>query len=178
MTNEPANLWGQINFQPLLIRKKEIVDKNKQIFDKKLDIKILPPAPVLQVSFSKIPNEILAGEIIPITMCLTNSGGGPIGDIYLACENPRWLLIDSEESEVPLSIKKEYIDFTNEALSKDKEARKQHVVTLRKSSDGSILSPEESFNVTVWIQAPYEKGNTDLKILLFYKMPKGYPSLE
>lgn len=80
-------------------------DKTIQ-YDKKLEINVLPPAPALNVSFSEIPQDVLAGEIIPITIHLINSGFVPINEIYVATENPRWLLCDINDAdqELPLSV--------------------------------------------------------------------------
>lgn len=78
-------------------------DKPPQ-YDKKLNLTILPPAPALHVSFTQIPTEVLAGEIIPITVYLTNAGSEPLNDIYVVADEPRWVLGDLNTQELPLSL--------------------------------------------------------------------------
>lgn len=73
-------------------------------FDKKLELVVLPPAPALHISFSQIPQELLAGEIIPITVILTNCGAETLTDIYVAAEESRWVLGDVNGQELPLSL--------------------------------------------------------------------------
>lgn len=73
-------------------------------FDKKLEVIVLPPAPALHISFTPIPQELLAGEIIPITVNLANAGAEPLTDIYVAAEDSRWILGDIDGQELPLSL--------------------------------------------------------------------------
>lgn len=74
----------------------------------------------------------------------------------------------------------EYKYIGNESLSRDKEARKQHAFKLVSSSDGTeaSLSPKESKTVTVWLQAPYKKGHTTLRLLFYYGLPSKYPKMK
>lgn len=70
----------------------------------------------------------------------------------------------------------DFKDLTNEALSRDKEACKQHAFKLFTSS-GGILQPKEGKAVTIWLQAPFKKGQTMLKLLFYYGTPAHYPKL-
>lgn len=70
----------------------------------------------------------------------------------------------------------DYKDLSNEALSRDKEARKQHSFKLFSSTNG-ILQPKESKTATIWIQAPFTKGQTTLKLLFYYGTPAHYPKI-
>lgn len=104
-TKEPSSLWGKLNFERITIKPDvpSAADKPLQ-FDKKLELSILPPAPALHVSFSPIPIEVLAGEIIPVTVNLMNAGAQALTDIFVASEYPRWILGDITRQELPLSI--------------------------------------------------------------------------
>lgn len=101
-TNEPNSLWGRLSFTTLPIRN-ELANQPIQ-FDRKLEIEVLPSAPALHVQFSSVPHEVIAGEVIPVTVTLTNSGAAPLGDIYAASETPRWVMGDDQE--LPLSVLK------------------------------------------------------------------------
>lgn len=73
----------------------------------------------------------------------------------------------------------DYKDLTNEALSRDKESRKQNAFNLLASRDGieQTLKPNESRTATIWLQAPLKKGQTNLKLLIYYGMPNEYPKI-
>lgn len=98
-------------------------------------------------------------------------------EIFVAVEDPRWILGDINGQELPLSVLRDYKDLTNEALSRDKEARKQHVFKLFSANNG-ILNPKETKSAIIWLQAPYKKGQTTLKLLFYYGMPANYPKIK
>lgn len=104
-TKETSSFWGKIDFESPIIKPDgpSAADKPPQ-FDKKLSLAILPPAPALHVSFTQIPMEVLAGEIIPITVYLTNAGAEPLNDIWVVADEPRWILGDLNSHELPLSL--------------------------------------------------------------------------
>ncbi|KAJ6641577.1 Trafficking protein particle complex subunit 8 [Pseudolycoriella hygida] len=179
-TNENSNLTGKLDFEPILIRPEgpSAYEKSPQ-YDKKLEISVLPPVSALHVSFSIIPDEVLAGEIIPIKVYLTNSGDDPLGSLYAATESPRWMLGDLDGQELPLSVLRDFTDLTNEALSRDKEFRKQHSFCLLSSVENGIaLKAQETKTTTIWLQAPMKKGQTDIKLLIYYAMPNDYPKIK
>lgn len=78
-------------------------DKPRQ-YDKKLNLTILPPAPALHVSFTPIPHDVLAGEIISVSVNLTNAGAQSLINIYVVAEEPRWILGEVNSQELPLSL--------------------------------------------------------------------------
>lgn len=104
-TKETSSFWGKIDFEAPIIKPDgpSAADRPPQ-FDKKLSLTILPPAPALHVSFTQIPTEVLAGEIIPITVYLTNAGAEPLNDIWVVADEPRWILGDLNSHELPLSL--------------------------------------------------------------------------
>lgn len=106
-TSEPNNLWGKLTFAPVPIKldTPKAVDRPTQ-YDKKLEITVLPPASSLQVQFSAMPQEVIAGEVIPVQLTLTNAGGDTLSDIYVSSETPRWILGDLNGQQLPLSILK------------------------------------------------------------------------
>lgn len=142
---------------------------------------------------------MLAGEIIPITVYLTNAGAESLNDIWVVADEPRWILGELNSQELPLSLLRgkicykfliskinsntkndwlhsDFRDLTNDALSRDREACKQHAFKLF-SASGGTLQPKEGKNVTIWLQAPFKKGQTTLKLLFYYGTPQHYPKL-
>lgn len=67
----------------------------------------------------------------------------------------------------------DFKDLTNEALSRDREACKQHAFRLFPSAAGT-LQPKENRTAQIWLQAPFKKGHTTLKLLFYYGTP-GHP---
>ncbi|XP_055690988.1 trafficking protein particle complex subunit 8 [Lutzomyia longipalpis] len=177
---DPTCLWGKMDFERIPIRAKDppVGDKAPE-FDKRLDIQVLDPAPALCVSFGEMPQEVLAGEIIPVTVQMTNCGATALTDIYMSVEAPRWFLVSPERAELPLSVLRNYRDLSNENLSRDREARKQHVFRVYGiADDGKPLQPSETKAATFWIQIPHRKGSVDLKALIYYNMPPDYSKLK
>lgn len=168
-----ASLWGRLRFETPWVK----INDKKQELDKKLEIQVLPPAPALHVSFSQTPDEVLAGEVIPIMINLTNAGTNPIGDVFVGVENPRWISVNPEESELPLSVLRDYRDLTNETFHRDKEARKQYVFKLFKSNEPSVINPKETKTSSIWLQAPLKKGRKETRFLIYYAMSSDYPKL-
>uniref|UniRef100_A0A6B2EI91 Protein with involvement in meiosis gsg1 n=1 Tax=Phlebotomus kandelakii TaxID=1109342 RepID=A0A6B2EI91_9DIPT len=170
---DPTSLWGKMDFERIAIKRNDPPVNDKPIeYDKRLDIQVLEPAPALCVSFGEMQKEVVAGEVIPVTVQMTNCGATALTDIFLAVESPRWFLVSSDKAELPLSVLRNYRDLSNENLSKDREARKQHVFRVAGIADvGRPLQPSETRSTTFWIQIPYRKGAVDLKALIYYNMP-------
>lgn len=78
-------------------------DKQK-LYDRKLNLTILPPAPALHICFTPIPADVLAGEIVPVTVTLLNAGTDLLTSIYVAAEDARWVLVETDSQELPLSL--------------------------------------------------------------------------
>lgn len=102
---DKLQIWGKLNFDKISIK----ADPNlpKQDYDRKLEIQILPPISALQVRFSDVPKEVLGGEVFPVSIELLNTGPNEIGDVYIATNSPRELILDPKTIiDMPLSIEK------------------------------------------------------------------------
>jgi hypothetical protein len=72
-----------------------------------LEIQILPAISSLQVRFSDVPKEVLAGEVFPISIELINTGPNEVCDVYVATNSPRELILEPKTIiDMPLSIQK------------------------------------------------------------------------
>lgn len=104
-TLDSVQIWGKLNFDKIPIKLEQ--NQVKQDYDRKLEIEILPPISALQVRFSEVPKEVLAGEVFPVSIELTNTGPNDIGDVYFATNSPRELILEpSTIIDMPLSIQK------------------------------------------------------------------------
>lgn len=100
-------IWGKLNFEKIPIKSDEKQPKTKPDYDRKLEIEILPPISSLQVKFSNVPKEVLAGEVFPLNIEMTNVGTNEICDVFVATNSPRDFIIEPETIvEMPLSIQK------------------------------------------------------------------------
>lgn len=174
--NEPQlSLKGCMRFETQKIKPSK--SNSAPQFDMKLLVKVLPPAPALKICFSQVPRDVIVGEILPVTISLLNTGSVAVNEIFVCCDNPRFITFCDENADVPLSILRDIKDLSNEVLNKDKELRNQHVFKIFKSEnpEGKPLKPEEKRTVNMWIQAPYKKGEFKLKLLFYSSLPKDYP---
>ncbi|XP_005180658.1 trafficking protein particle complex subunit 8 [Musca domestica] len=163
-----ASLLGSLQFETQILK----APGNKApAFDQKLNIRIIPTLPSLSVSFSAIPNDLLAGEIIPLTISFRNENIKPIEEIYLGCDNPRWLTLQDKDDKIPLSLMSSIKDLSNEKLVKDKEIRQQHVFRLFRNKSTSALKAQDTTTLTLWLQAPFENGEFTLRLLFYYALP-------
>lgn len=108
---DKIQIWGKLNFHKIPI-KAEANQQAKQDYDRKLEIQILPPISALQVRFTEVPKEVLAGEVFPVSIELTNTGPNDIQDVYFATNSPRELIFEPKTlKDMPLSIEKGFASF-------------------------------------------------------------------
>uniref|UniRef100_A0A1I8NQR6 Trafficking protein particle complex subunit 8 n=1 Tax=Stomoxys calcitrans TaxID=35570 RepID=A0A1I8NQR6_STOCA len=160
-----ATLLGSLQFETQVLRQ---TGNKAPLFDQKLNIRVIPTLPSLNVSFSAIPSDLIAGEIVPVTISFRNDSIKPIDEILLGCDSPRWLTLQDKDTTIPLSLLSSIKDLSNEKLVKDKEIRQQHVSRLFKSKTDGALKAQEGSVITAWLQAPYEKGEFTLRLLFYY----------
>lgn len=104
-TLDKIQIWGKVNFDKISIKLEP--NQVKQDYDRKLEIEILPAVSALQVKFTEVPKEVLAGEIFPVSIELFNAGPNDIVDVYISNNSPRELVIEPKTiHEMPLSIMK------------------------------------------------------------------------
>lgn len=179
--NDKESLWGKLEFEPLVIRPTGPQQTEKpKVYDKRREVEVLDAAPAMVISFSEIPLEVLAGELIPITMQYTNCGVGEITDLYMAFEHPRNFLTESSSSsELPLSLLRDFKDLTNLNLSRDKETRKQYINCIFDTSKGDQpMQRNETRSCRLWLQVPYKKGAIEMRVLAYYSLPVQYTKLK
>lgn len=98
-------IWGKLNFVRTPI--KSTSTQVKPDYDRKLEIQILPSVSALQVKFTEVPKEVLAGEVFPVDIELENTGPNEMSHIYIATNSPREFIIEPNGNhEMPLSILK------------------------------------------------------------------------
>jgi uncharacterized membrane protein len=99
---DKISIWGKINFEKIPIKMDNT--SQKQDYDRKLEIQILPPATSIQASVTDLPKEVLCGEIFEASLEIYNSGDTPISDVYISTNSPREIILNT--LDMPLSIAK------------------------------------------------------------------------
>ncbi|KAL7734413.1 hypothetical protein ACLKA6_010743 [Drosophila palustris] len=167
-----ASLLGLLQFETQRIKPSTAKQSSQTLLDSRLSIKLVPQVPSLCVSFSPVPTELLAGEIVPVSITLRNLGIAPIDEIYLGCDNPRCVtLLDQHHTEMPLTILSSLRDLSNEKLVKDKEIRRQRVYRLLQRPGQAALDAQQGHTISMWLQAPHVAGTFTLRLLFYYALP-------
>ncbi|EDV97571.1 trafficking protein particle complex subunit 8 [Drosophila grimshawi] len=170
---EPAaSLLGLLQFETQRIKPSMAKQSSQTLLDSRLSIKLVPQVPALSVSFSPVPPELLAGEIVPVHITLRNLGIAPIEEIYLGCDNPRCLtLFEQQGTEMPLTILSSLRNLSNDKLVKDKEIRRQRVFRLLQRQGHAALDAQQGHTISMWLQAPHTAGPFTLRLLFYYALP-------
>lgn len=105
-TIDKNQIWGKINFEKIPLKIADSTTNSKLDYDRKLEIQILKKTSALFVNFSKVPKEVLTGEIVNVKMSLKNSGPNVLDSIYMATDSPKNWLMNPSQNELPLSIAK------------------------------------------------------------------------
>ncbi|XP_064545470.1 trafficking protein particle complex subunit 8 [Drosophila montana] len=167
-----ASLLGLLQFETQRIKPSTAKQSSQTLLDNRLSIKLVPQVPSLSVSFSPVPSELLAGEIVPVSITLRNLGISPIEEIYLGCDNPRCLtLLDQQNTEMPLTILSSLRNLSNDKLVKDKEIRRQRVFRLLQRPGQAALDAQQGHTISMWLQAPHTAGAFTLRLLFYYALP-------
>ncbi|KAH8371336.1 hypothetical protein KR093_006982 [Drosophila rubida] len=167
-----ASLLGLLQFETQRIKPTAAKQSSQTLLDSRLSIKLVPQVPALCVSFSPVPAELLAGEIVPVSITLRNLGISPIEEIYLGCDNPRCLtLLDQQQTELPLTMLSSLRDLSNDKLVKDKEIRRQRVFRLLQRPGQAALDAQQGHTISMWLQAPHVAGPFTLRLLFYYALP-------
>ncbi|XP_026473845.1 trafficking protein particle complex subunit 8 isoform X2 [Ctenocephalides felis] len=180
---------GKLEFAIKGVRLKNVKEKNgvpQYAVDKRLDIIVAHEAPSLQARFTILPDDILAEELLPVTVELCNAGTVPMCNVFLGTPTP-WLIAieDNNTSEISTELKeksgiREFNDEPYEYESpslRDKESRKQHTIQIPLPDANGTLLPAHSHTFILWLRAPANRGHQKVHILFYYENvdPKAIP---
>ncbi|XP_002095589.2 trafficking protein particle complex subunit 8 [Drosophila yakuba] len=166
-----ASLLGTLQFETQKIRPHNAKQSSQTVLDNRLTIKLVPQLPSMNVSFTPVPNRLLAGEIVPVHVTLRNLGIAPIEEIYLGCDNPRCVSILDQHSQMPLAMMSSLRNLSNDKLVKDKEIRGQRVYRLLNRPGLAALDAQQVQTISLWVQAPHQAGLFTLRLLFYYSLP-------
>ncbi|KAL3290126.1 hypothetical protein HHI36_023491 [Cryptolaemus montrouzieri] len=148
--------------QPINLKTKSNRDENNT--GQPLRIKVVPPAPCLQVTFSEIHPDFLCDEMQKVTVNFQNTGSVPLHKLYLASTMPR--MVSSCEFN---KIEEIVMDFSDiETLQvREKIARKNHITFI--PLPNGILNSGQTTSIAIWLKAPSLKGPYSIDLLIYYE---------
>ncbi|KAF7286967.1 hypothetical protein GWI33_002813 [Rhynchophorus ferrugineus] len=155
----------------IIVKGKKIINisTNASIV-KPITVEIVPYAPRLQITFSEINLELLAGELQKVSVQLQNTGSVPLKNVLFATSVPLLL-----ESELKVNHKEyTFADSENPQL-REKLARKNHIITL--PLPNNQLENGQNISFDIWLRAPHQKGPASIDLLTYYENinPKSTP---
>ncbi|CAF0737248.1 unnamed protein product [Didymodactylos carnosus] len=146
--------------------------------DKRLEINVLPEAPLLQVEFSQMPCTMFCGEIQSCLIHLINlSSQHSISRIKLATSHPDLITI-STTNETEEDDNDEYYSYTNKSkllCSKTLYDKTQKVLTLipksanKTTSKTNVLEPNAICTLKIWLKASHLVGEINTDFLFLYE---------
>ncbi|XP_076762823.1 trafficking protein particle complex subunit 8 homolog l(3)76BDm [Xylocopa sonorina] len=140
---------------PKLKNVKEKPGTNMYGVDYRLEMNIIEKAPFMQIFFSKLPSEMLCGEIKKIDITLKNVGNSPLSKIYVASTDTKLFSLGD--------------DHTNMQEEQTTKKSNRLIMKIPLSFNNDILNIGEMYTRPFWIQAPHDKGINRLDLLFYYE---------
>ncbi|XP_019764985.1 trafficking protein particle complex subunit 8 [Dendroctonus ponderosae] len=126
-------------------------------------LKILPFAPCLQMTFSEINLDFLAGQMQRVSVDFQNTGSVSLKNIMIATSVPHLL----SNCELKTNQLEYAIGSDDTPHNKGKKARKNHITTIPLPS--GQLESGQSISFYIWVKAPPVKGPSSIDLLAYYE---------
>jgi hypothetical protein len=110
--------------------------------DNRFNVHIVPPMPFLQVEFEDFPAQMLCGEVKPIKLYFRNLAQGRMKNIKIASNFMSCLCFENPNSCAEVQIEKLHTE--------NKKKTNSFVYRL----DGLSLSPDDTYELNMWIYMP------------------------
>jgi tetratricopeptide (TPR) repeat protein len=157
----------------IYIKGKQMFNFNKEDFENKssnnvdmkdVEIKIVPLAPCLQVTFSELNSEFLCDEVQKITIDFQNTGTLPLHKLYMATSVPQFLC----NCETRISRISPEIALNNcTPAMREKLSRENHITSVPLPNDK--LDPGQNTTHSIFIKAPNKAGLCLVDLLIYYE---------
>ncbi|XP_044765765.1 trafficking protein particle complex subunit 8 [Coccinella septempunctata] len=160
---------GNGSSETIFVKGKQLINLKGKIGDgsiteKLLNIRVVPPAPCLQVTFSEISTDFLCDEMQKVTVNFQNTGSVPLHKVYLASTMPR--MVSNCEFHKADDFVTDFSDIETIQV-REKLARKNHI-TFVPLPDG-VLKSGETTSIAIWLKAPSLKGPYSIHLLIYYE---------
>ncbi|KAK2556882.1 Trafficking protein particle complex subunit 8 [Acropora cervicornis] len=145
--------------------------------DNRLNLDVVPAMPLLEVSFSGFPSNLLCNEVVQTVAEFTNCSDCCLEKLYITTPNPEFFTFGGISSSSE----------TNGKASGDFPKCKLSASDIRRVSEvplpGNRLAPGYSTKLPVWIQGRKKAGKSMREVLFYYlssenTSPKSYRVLQ
>ncbi|XP_020281979.1 trafficking protein particle complex subunit 8 isoform X2 [Pseudomyrmex gracilis] len=141
---------------PKLRNVKEKPGANTQGKDFRLEMNVIEKAPFMEILFTKLSPEMLCGEIQKVEVTLRNIGNAPLTNVHIASTDAKLFTLENSKVVKP------------EDSTMRKSSRSVTKVMLPVSKNG-VLNVGETHRMSLWVQAPRDKGTHRLDLLFYYE---------
>lgn len=148
IVNPTVAVTGKRIFQikgPRLKNVKEKPGTNMYGVDNRLEINVVDRSPLMKVTFTKISQEMLCGEMQKFDVVLENVGQAPLKNIHVGSTNPKLFCLENNSDKSDGAVTKIILP------------------------DGASLQPGSKYTMAMWIRAPHVKGNHRLDLLFYWE---------
>lgn len=165
--------------------------------DRRLDPIVAPHMPLLEVTFSSMPSNLLCGEVNQVTVELANKGTCPLHKLHAISDRPEIFSFGGHAHHFPSnssSSSSQLLTMDSSSSSSSQlgdsnphrtvpllEAGKEcvvHAIDLGQCNMNNVseivlpeghLDPGVSLSVPLWVRGPDESGLHDVKMLFYYE---------
>lgn len=145
--------------------------KSNKDDDKRLQIKVVPCAPCLQMTFSEISPEVINGELLMIDVEFRNAGPVDLTNLYIAFSNPECISLATTNDEVD-NFKALYEE-KYQPPSENTEERSVRAASWRSTCARAVhnVSPSLASGAVLRRQLRLRAAVPTLHILAYYDAP-------
>ncbi|XP_072169057.1 trafficking protein particle complex subunit 8-like [Diadema setosum] len=163
--------------------------------DRRLDPVIAPHMPLLEVTFSSMPSNLMCGEIVKVTMEISNVGKCPLHKLHTIVDRPEIFSFVSHAHEVSSNSSSSQSQTSSisdsSVISQSADGHSGRTIPISEeglcaahsvdtgkcnvSSVSEIVLPEGqlapgcSLQMPMWIRGPDDSGLHDVRVLFFYE---------
>lgn len=131
--------------------------------DKRLEIQVVPEAPLLQIEFSPLPATMFGGEIQSCLLHLINtSSNHTISRVRLATSQPNLIAISSLEEENLLNYIEQSESIYNHSIN-------QSPSVLNLINSHHQLQPNSTQTIRLWLRASHLAGEMNMDFMFVYE---------
>ncbi|KAL1493024.1 hypothetical protein ABEB36_011167 [Hypothenemus hampei] len=128
-----------------------------------INLKIVPYAPCLQMTFSELNMDFLTGELQRVSIDLHNNGSVSLKNVMIATSVPHLL----SNCELNTNQKNYFTSDIDPSVNKDQWSRKNHITSIP-LPEGQ-LDKGQSVSFHIWLRAPDVKGHSSIDLLTYYE---------
>ena len=136
--------------------------------DKSLFFEVVPPHPLLKISFEGLSPEVLQGQLLKATLIIKNEGAAPACNVFIKLSQPSFVFLrcgitDDEDDESSLNSR--ILNFFGRSS------------TIVKLDDDTVIEPGQDIKFEAWLRIT-KPGLQTVSLLLSYMAKRSDGSME